>query len=80
VERHHIVDPATGLPASGPWRTATVAAATCVDANTASTAAIVMGVRAAAWLQRVGLPARLIDRDGAVLRVAGWPEPISEAA
>lgn len=80
VERHHIVDPATGLPASGPWRTAIVAAATCVDANAASTAAIVMGVRAAAWLQRGGLPARLIDRDGTVLRVAGWPEPISEAA
>jgi FAD:protein FMN transferase len=80
VERHHIVDPATGLPAAGPWRTATVAAATCVDANAASTAAIVLGERAAEWLRGAGLPARLVDRDGSVLRVAGWPEPGRQAA
>ena len=80
VERHHIVDPATGLPASGPWRTATVAAANCVDANAASTAAIVLGDRAADWLRAAGLPARLVHRDGSILRVAGWPEPVSEAA
>jgi thiamine biosynthesis lipoprotein len=80
VERHHIVDPATGLPASGPWRTATVAAANCVDANAASTAAIVLGDRAAEWLVGAGLPARLVHHDGSVLRVAGWPEPVSEAA
>jgi ApbE family len=36
---HHIVDPATGLPADGPWRTVSVAAATCADANAAATAA-----------------------------------------
>ena len=40
---HHIVDPRTGDVAAPCWRTASVAAATCVDANTASTAAIVMG-------------------------------------
>jgi thiamine biosynthesis lipoprotein len=80
VERHHIIDPATGLPAAGPWRTATVAAATCVDANAASTASIVLGDRAVDWLRAGGLPARLTDRDGTVLRVAGWPEPSSEAA
>ena len=70
---HHIVDPATGAPAAAPWRTVSVAAASCVDANTASTAAIVLGDAAPAWLSRHGLPARLCARDGAVLRVAGWP-------
>jgi FAD:protein FMN transferase len=80
VERHHIVDPATGLPASGPWRTVTVAAATCVDANAASTAAIVLGDRAIAWLRAAGLPARLVHRDGTVVRVSGWPERFSKAA
>jgi thiamine biosynthesis lipoprotein ApbE len=75
VVLHHIIDPATGLPASGPWRTATVVAATCVDANIASTAAIVMGARAAGWLEAAGLPARLVDRSGAVHRTAGWPVP-----
>ena len=47
VELHHIVDPRTGRPAESVWRTATVAAASCVDANTASTAAIVLGRRRA---------------------------------
>jgi thiamine biosynthesis lipoprotein ApbE len=75
VVLHHIIDPATGLPADGPWRTASVVAATCVDANIASTAAIVMGESAVAWLVAQGMPARLVDRSGAVLRVGGWPEP-----
>lgn len=76
IALHHIIDPATGLPAGGPWRTASVVAGTCVDANIASTAAIVLGERAAAWLSERKLPARLVGRTGAVLRVAGWPEPI----
>jgi thiamine biosynthesis lipoprotein len=75
VVLHHIIDPATGLPASGPWRTATVVAASCVDANLASTAAIVMGSRAAGWLEVAGLPGRLVDRSGLIHRTAGWPVP-----
>lgn len=74
VVLHHIIDPATGLPAKSPWRTATVAAATCVDANIASTAAIVMGDKAVAWLETNRLPGRLVDETGRVYRVAGWPE------
>lgn len=76
VTRHHLLDPATGLPAAGPWRTATVVAATCADANAAATAAIVMGDRAPAWLARHRLPARLVAEDGSILRVAGWPAPL----
>jgi thiamine biosynthesis lipoprotein len=72
---HHIIDPATGLPAAGPWRTASVVAGTCVDANIAATAAIVMGESAIEWLTAKGLPARLVDRDGIVHRVSGWPAP-----
>jgi thiamine biosynthesis lipoprotein len=73
VELHHIIDPATGLPAGGPWRSVTVAASTCVEANTASTAAIVLGDRALDWLASRRLPARLVDRRGAVTRTDGWP-------
>jgi FAD:protein FMN transferase len=72
---HHIIDPATGLPVDGPWRTATVAAATCVDANIASTAAIVMGDRAPEWLEGHGLAARLVDQDGRSVRTSRWPAP-----
>jgi thiamine biosynthesis lipoprotein len=75
VVLHHIIDPATGLPASGPWRTATVVAASCVDANIASTAAIVMGAPAPAWLEATRLPARLVDRAGSIHRTTGWPAP-----
>jgi FAD:protein FMN transferase len=70
---HHIIDPATGLPAGGPWRTATVAAGSCVDANIASTAAIVRGASAVSWLAERRMPARLVGRDGRVLEIAGWP-------
>lgn len=74
VSLHHIIDPATGLPVDGPWRTATVAAASCVDANIASTAAIVKGRGALAWLERHGLAARLVDQEGRVERTTGWPK------
>jgi FAD:protein FMN transferase len=74
VRPGHIVDPRTGRAPTGPWRTVSVAAATCVDANAASTAAIVLGDDAEAWLWAAGLPALLVARDGAARRVAGWPE------
>lgn len=76
---HHIVDPRTGRPADGPWRTATVAADTAYDANVASTAAIVLGERAADWLTDHGFAARLVARDGSVTTTAGWPAPLLEA-
>jgi thiamine biosynthesis lipoprotein len=52
-----------------------VAAGNCVDANIASTTAILRGERAPEWLERLGLPARLVAHDGAVTLAAGWPEP-----
>lgn len=70
---HHIVDPVTGLPAAGPWRTVTAAAATCADANAAATAAIVAGAKALQWLESAGLPARLVTASGDVRYAGGWP-------
>ncbi|MBR7837853.1 FAD:protein FMN transferase [Actinospica durhamensis] len=70
---HHILDPRTGAPADAPWRTVSVTAATCVDANTASTAALVRGEAAPAWLEHQRLPARLVRDDGRVLTLGGWP-------
>jgi FAD:protein FMN transferase len=70
---HHIVDPRTGLPAVGPWRTASVAAASCAEANAAATAAIIAGEQAAGWLAAQGLPARLVAHDGTVRLLGGWP-------
>ena len=65
--------PATGRPARTCWRTVSVAAASCVGANIATTAAILRGERAIPWLEGLGLPARLVRHDGTVVTVAGWP-------
>jgi thiamine biosynthesis lipoprotein len=70
---HHIVDPRTGLPARGPWRTVSVAAASCAEANAASTAAIIAGDQAEAWLTAEALPGRLVTYDGRVRFTGGWP-------
>ncbi|MEZ0111141.1 thiamine biosynthesis lipoprotein ApbE [Catenulispora sp. EB89] len=70
---HHIVNPHTGLSARTPWRTVSVAAAGCLDANIAATAAVIRGTRAPAWLAECGLDARLLAEDGTVCTVGRWP-------
>jgi thiamine biosynthesis lipoprotein len=71
---HHILDPATGQPVEPVWRTASVAASSCVDANTASTAALVKGRSALGWLSELALPSRLVGVAGDVHAVGGWPD------
>lgn len=71
---HHVIDPMTGLPAVTPWRTVTVAAASCVDANAAATAALVKGFAAPAWLESLGFAARLVDDEGRITRLGSWPD------
>lgn len=73
VELHHVLDPRSGLPARGPWRTVSVTASTCVLANTASTAAVVLGADAPGWLRDRGFHARLVGADGAPVYVNDWP-------
>src|SRR5579859_7171220 len=70
---HHIIDPRTGEPARSCWRTVSVAAATCADANIASTASIIRSEAAPAWLTAAALPARLVRHDGTVVTTPGWP-------
>jgi thiamine biosynthesis lipoprotein len=70
---HHLVDPASGRPVDSCWRTVSVNAASCLDANIASTAAIIRSERALRWLESLGLPSRLVGEDGTVTYVAGWP-------
>jgi FAD:protein FMN transferase len=75
IVRHHLIDPWTGGPVVSRWRTVSVVADTCVAANTAATATIVLGERGLSWLEARALPARLVDEDGRVTRIGGWPEP-----
>jgi thiamine biosynthesis lipoprotein ApbE len=72
---HHIIDPVTGAPVRGTWRTVSVAAASCADANIATTSALVRAGAAPAWLVRLGVPARLVSRAGRVYAIGGWPAP-----
>ena len=77
VRVHHIVDPRTAGPAPPVWRSATVTARTCVEANTASTAAVVLGRDAPRWLTERGFTARLVDQRSRVVRVGDWPEDVA---
>ncbi len=70
---HHIVDPRTGVSAEPVWRSVSVAAESCLAANTVSTAAIVRGRTAPAWIETLGIPARLVDADGRTHTIGGWP-------
>jgi thiamine biosynthesis lipoprotein len=70
---HYMLDPRVGAPAAPFWRTVSVAAACCVFASAASTAAMIRGRHAKQWLSSLGLPARLVTLDGRVQTVAGWP-------
>jgi thiamine biosynthesis lipoprotein ApbE len=71
---HHIIDPRTGACVEEIWRTVSVAASDCADANIAATTAIVHGERAPQWLAEADLPARLVARDGDVLTLGRWPQ------
>jgi thiamine biosynthesis lipoprotein ApbE len=75
---HHLLDPQTGLPARTPWRTASVAAANCAQANIAATAALLRGDRAPAWLGQLQLPARLVANNGRTTTVGLWPAQAGE--
>ena len=77
---HHIVDPRTAHTAPAVWAQVSCAAATCLEANAASTAAVVLGDDAPAWLEANGIPARLDGADGHVVTTTGWPDPVSRAA
>ncbi|QYF74270.1 FAD:protein FMN transferase [Cryobacterium sp. PAMC25264] len=77
--QHHILNPRTGRPAEPVWRSVTVAASSCHRANTLSTAAIVRGTAALPWLRQLGAAARLVDVNGSVTVLGGWPadpEPV----
>ncbi|WP_067503896.1 FAD:protein FMN transferase [Actinoplanes sp. TFC3] len=66
---HHILDPRTGRPVRAVWRTVSVAAFSCLRANTLSTAAIVRGNGDVLE----GCPARLVTPGMEVVRLGGWP-------
>jgi thiamine biosynthesis lipoprotein len=73
--QHHLLDPRTGAPVAGTWRTVTATGSTCVAANVASTAALVLAEDALGWLEERAVTARLVARDGTVATTGDWPDP-----
>ncbi len=71
---HHVVDPRTGLPAQGPWRTVTALGRTAAAANAATTASVVLGEAAYGWLVDRRVAARLVDHEGRVTRTPAWTD------
>ncbi|HXA41401.1 MAG TPA: FAD:protein FMN transferase [Candidatus Solibacter sp.] len=68
-EAHHIIDPRTGEPGHSCWRLVTVMASQCLVADTAATAAWLLGAEAPGWLRSIGAEARLVAEDGSVTTV-----------
>ncbi len=89
--RHHVVDPRSGRTAPAVWALVSCAGVSAVEANAASTAAIVLGDDAPAWLEGHGIPARLdyaapaagtatFVRFVTVVTTPGWPAQERHAA
>jgi thiamine biosynthesis lipoprotein len=79
-EAHHVLDPRSGLPARTPWRTVSVTAVSCVAANVAATAGLILGTRAPRWLAARGLHGRHVAAAGAVVHTGDWPVEVEDAA
>ena len=77
---HHLLDPRTGAPAREDWVSVSVAAGTCVEANTLSTAAVVRGRDALPWLRDLEVAARLVTTHGAVVTSGAWPTDLEAAS
>jgi FAD:protein FMN transferase len=78
VEQHHLIDPDTGAPARVPWLDVSVAAGSCLAADVAAKAALLLGAAGPSWLDRRGLPGRFVDVDGGVHVNESWRQLTSE--
>jgi FAD:protein FMN transferase len=68
--QHHLIDPRTGLPCDSPWQEVTVSAATCLQADVAAKAALLLAEDGPLWLERRGLAGRFLPVDGDAVGVA----------
>ncbi|HVV58396.1 MAG TPA: FAD:protein FMN transferase [Gaiellaceae bacterium] len=76
AERHHLIDPATGRPADSPWRDVSAVAGSCLAADVAAKAALLLGPAGPAWLDRRGLAGRFVTRGGRVVVNEAWRQSL----
>src|SRR4029079_10961656 len=67
VEANHLIDPRTGMSTRSPWRDVSVVAETCLAAEVAAKAALLLGDDGPVWLDARGLAGRFVGRDGEVV-------------
>jgi thiamine biosynthesis lipoprotein len=70
--QHHLIDPASGSPAATPWRDVTVSAGSCLAADIAAKAALLLGDAGPAWLDGRRLAGRFVSRAGDVTCNDAW--------
>jgi thiamine biosynthesis lipoprotein len=75
--QHHLIDPLSGEPSRSGWAEVTVSGASCHVADVAAKAAFLLGDDGPGWLDRNGLPARFVDRDGNVTANLAWRRSIA---
>ncbi|GAB3623923.1 hypothetical protein GCM10027418_20070 [Mariniluteicoccus endophyticus] len=68
-----LADPRALVPRPPAWATVSVAAETAAEARGLAEAALVRGADAPAWLEALGVAARLVEPGGLVRVTAGWP-------
>jgi thiamine biosynthesis lipoprotein len=78
--QHHLIDPRTGAPSRGAWAEVTVCASSCLAADVAAKAALLLGDGGPAWLDGRALPGRLVRDDGAVVETSRWRAAFAEPA
>jgi thiamine biosynthesis lipoprotein len=78
--QHHLFDPRTGRPSDGPWRDVSVAGSTCLIADVAAKAALLLGDDGPAWLDGRGLAGRFVGHDGTVRLNRTWSKRAPQQA
>jgi thiamine biosynthesis lipoprotein len=68
----HVIDPRTGRPPEPVWQQVSALGFSCLEATAYTTAALVRGTTARAWLSQLWVPARLMTVGGDVLTVGPW--------
>ena len=79
VERHHLIDPRTGLPSRSLWTQVTVVGASCLAADVCAKAAFLLGEDGPDWLDLHALPGRFVSADGIVCN-RSWTDALAEEA
>jgi thiamine biosynthesis lipoprotein len=77
--QHHLIDPRTGSPSESLWEQVTACGANCLAADAAAKAGFLLGEHGPAWLDARGIPARFLDREGAVTTNESWQQSMAGA-